>query len=275
MTKIAENNKLSKQSPTEVMPGEFAQKDLDVLFQAGIIPAKTPPEQVRVFARVCAERGLSPFSKQIYLTSYNTKEGPKYSVITGIDGFRAMAARSGVFAGADTPKFNMTSQGLFFTAAELVGKGKKAPISCTVTVYRIVQGHRVGFTAECLFDEYAGRDRMGNLVQKWATMPYNMIAKCAEAKAYKKAFPDQVGGLSIPEERAAWEDTNTGMSKEVIAQTIEDREELLEQVKATIEGLDLAGLKRFYNDNPLLVEDGDILNLLTARKEAIKTQSNG
>ena len=38
-------------------------------------------------------------------------------------------------------------------------------------------------------------------------MPFNMIAKCARAKALKVAFSDELSGLHIEEEKAAFEDT--------------------------------------------------------------------
>ena len=37
-------------------------------------------------------------------------------------------------------------------------------------------------------------------------MPFNMIAKCARAKALKVAFSDELSGLHIEEEKAAFED---------------------------------------------------------------------
>jgi hypothetical protein len=37
-------------------------------------------------------------------------------------------------------------------------------------------------------------------------MPFNMIAKCARAKALKIAFSDELSGLHIEEEKAAFED---------------------------------------------------------------------
>jgi len=266
MTKVKQNMEISKTGAAGVVNAEFTTQDLQTLFQAGIIPDRTPPQQVKVFARVCAEKGLSPFSKQIYLVNY----GNKYSIITGIDGFRSLAARTGLYAGADPAQFNRTAKGQWFTAADLVASGKKIPVSCSFTVYKIVGGQRVPFTAECLFDEYAGRAG-GNLAGKWKTMPYNMIAKCAEAKAYKMAFPEQMSGMHIPEEQAAFEESNTGMSAGVpISENEEEREELIEQVRATIEHLDINGLKKFYENNPMLVDDPEILALLTERKNQIK-----
>lgn len=236
MTKLTKNGQLA--------PVELTNEDLNILFQAGVIPKETPPAQVKIFARICAEKNLSPFSKEIHLVKY----GNQFSVITGIDGFRKKAVRTSEYAGCDAPKFDLDSKGVWKTAAELK-IAKKLPISATVTVYRIVGGMRVAFTAECLFDEYAGR-RNGQLANKWASMPFNMIAKCAEGKAYKKAFADELSGLHIPEEAAAFEDRNTGPVVQDV--TEDEKQDLIEQVKSTLSGMNRQQVIAYWNDNPSL-----------------------
>ena len=168
---------------------------LKTLEQAGIIPSNTPPAQVAVFAQICKEKGLSPFSKEAHLVGY----GGKYSVIIGINGLRQIAAQTGQLAGCDDAKFNLTSEGKFYTAAELAA-GQKRPITATVTVYRAVGGIRCPFTHTAVFSEFAGSG-------KWQTMPFQMIAKVAEAFALRKGFADVTGGLSIGEEGDAAMDT--------------------------------------------------------------------
>ena len=185
----------------------MSNDDIATLSQAGIIPAGTPPAQVAVFAEACRQHGLSPFKKEIYLTAYNTaKNGTIYSTIVGIDGIQAIAARTGRFAGVDDAKFDVQPDGTYYTAGQLKAEGK-LPTTCSVTVYAIVSGVRCPFTATVVFSEYypavaSGRDSSS----KAATMPFNMIAKCARAKAIKMAFSDATAGLHIEEEAAAFED---------------------------------------------------------------------
>jgi phage recombination protein Bet len=179
---------------------------IETLAQAGVIPAGTPAAQVEVFAESCRQHGLSPFKKEIYLVAYNSRDGMKYHTIVGIDGLQQKAARTGRFAGIDEEQYNRMSDGTYQTSSQLKA-AKEMPISCTVTVWAIVGGIRCPFTATVLFAEFypavsSGKDSYS----KAATMPFNMIAKCARAKALKIAFSDELSGLHIEEEKAAFED---------------------------------------------------------------------
>lgn len=179
---------------------ELTDSDIQVLAQAGVIPPNTPPAQVKLFAIACQKHGLDPFKKEIYLTGYKKRDSNEvmYSVIVGIDGVRNKAQRTKQHAGLDDAKFNLQSDGQFQTAAELKA-ANKLPISCTVTVYRVVAGQRCPFTHTAVFSEFSSGQ------QKWATMPFQMIQKCAESFALKKAFGDELSGLHIEEEMAAFE----------------------------------------------------------------------
>jgi phage recombination protein Bet len=184
----------------------MSHDDINTLSQAGIIPAGTPPAQVAVFAEACRQHGLSPFKKEIYLTAYNTRKGTIYSTIVGIDGIQAIAARTGRFAGVDDAKFDLQPDGTYATAGQLKA-ANRLPNTCTVTVYAVVGGIRCPFTATVVFSEYyPGVVSGSDTYSKAATMPFNMIAKCARAKAIKMAFSDATAGLHIEEEAAAFED---------------------------------------------------------------------
>ena len=253
---------------------QLTQDQITTLVDAGIIPPNTPPAQVAVFARVCEERGLSPFSGEIHLTSYNTREGVKFSRVVGIGGYRKVAGRTQLHAGTDDAKFNLTSGGKHFTAAELKSQDK-LPISATVTVYKIVGGMKVPFTHTCLFAEFAKRTRSGDLMQKWGTMPFQMIAKCAEAFALRKGFPEQLSGLSIPEEAAAFEDTNEGDI--LTTEEIENAQNVIVEIESQVKQKNtLSELKRYHSTNPLWADDEEIIGVFQKRQneiiEAIKTK---
>lgn len=175
----------------------ITREQIETLAQAGVIPSGTPPAQVEVFAEACRQHGLSPFKKEIYLVKY----GNTYSNIVGIEGLQQKAARTGRFAGVDAEKYDLKADGSYLTAADLKEQ-RKRPTSCTVTIYSVIAGVRCPFTATAVFDEY-----YPNPSGKAATMPFNMIAKCARAKALKMAFSDELAGLYIEEEASAYSDT--------------------------------------------------------------------
>lgn len=176
---------------------------IETLTQAGVLPPNVPKPIIEIFMSVCNRTKLSPFLKQIYLVGYYSKTEGKtiYSNIVGIDGMRAKAQETELFAGVDEPKFDLMPDGSYKTAAQLKA-AKQEPVSCTITVYKMVGNYRCPFTKTVLFAEYCPENRK----QKWLTMPFNMIAKCAESGALHMAFALETAGLSIEEEGAAYQD---------------------------------------------------------------------
>lgn len=172
------------------MERQIAQLDTEQiksLVQAGVIPKDTPPAQIAIFARVCAEANLSPFSKDIHLVGY----AGKYSIITSINGFRKIASRTGLHAGTSDVKFDLQPNGQFKTAAQY-NEGEK-PKTATVTVTKFVHGTLAEFTHTAVFKEFAGSGM-------WGKMPFQMIGKVAEAFALRKAFGDAMADLFVEEE---------------------------------------------------------------------------
>jgi phage recombination protein Bet len=135
------------------------------------------PEHVAdLFLRACERKGLSPEDKQVYLIA----RGGEHSIETGIDGYRALAARTGAYAGSDPPVYE---------GSGTLANQRRHPHKATVTVYRIVQGQRCPFTASVLWEEFTtGKN-------KWLTMPAHMLGKVAESHALRKAFPVELSGI--------------------------------------------------------------------------------
>jgi phage recombination protein Bet len=183
--------------------GELNQEHFTILEKAGIVPKGTPPDIIAVFAYVCKEKGLSPFSKEIYLLPFKEKQQDgsfktNYAVVTGIDGYRKLAHESQSYAGLDAPRFDPTSDGKYKTLAELMKSGGARPETvCEVTVYRIVHSVRVPFTRPIIFKNFTTGK------QKWHPdygSPEHMFIKCAEAASIRAGFPRETSGVHVEEE---------------------------------------------------------------------------
>lgn len=140
-------------------------------------------DELKMFLYVCQRTGLDPFTKQIHLVPrWDSKAGKDVRMpITGIDGLRSIAERTGSYAGNDDPIFDDETK----------------PTKATVTVYKMVQGQRFPFTATARWSQYFPGEKQGFM---WNKMPHLMLGKCAEALALRKSFPSVMSGLYVVEE---------------------------------------------------------------------------
>jgi len=159
--------------------------------------------ELQLFLYVCQRTGLDPFSRQIHLMPrWNSKIGKDIMmVVIGIDGLRSTAERTGAYAGNTDPVFgedmeiSVTKKG-YNGSKDTVTK-YTVPSRATVTVKKVVHGLVCDFPATAKWTEYYPGDKGGMM---WIKMPENMLGKCAEAKALRKAFPSVMSGLYVPEE---------------------------------------------------------------------------
>lgn len=111
-------------------------------------------------------------------------------IMPGIYEQRITAFRTGQMAGQDEPVFGNT----------VAFKGIEAPEWCRVTVYRFINGERCAFSHTEYFSEACATTRDGSLNSMWRKRPRGQLAKCAEAGALRKAFPDELGGVITADE---------------------------------------------------------------------------
>lgn len=163
--------------PAKIENGQLvlSSKHLE-LIKSQIAPTATPQE-LDLFIMMARRTRLDPLMKQLYFIKY----AGKVAYITSIDGYRIIAHRTNDFAGIDEPKFG-------------IDPVSKRLSHCTITVYKLVQGVRCGFSATVKFSEYSTNQN------NWTKMPETMIAKVAEAHALRKAFPNDLQGLYIQDE---------------------------------------------------------------------------
>jgi phage recombination protein Bet len=165
-------------------------------------------DELALFQHVCQRTGLDPFARQIYAVFRNSKLpngswGRVMGIQTGIDGYRAIAERTGCYAGSDEAVFEFEA-------------GEGHPTKASVTVWKMVHGQRVPFSASARWSEYVQTDKSGNPTKFWAQMPYLMLSKVAEALALRKAFPNDLSGLYTREEMMQAENGSEAIDGEAL-----------------------------------------------------------
>lgn len=163
-----------------------------------------------LFVTVARHAGLDPFRRQISAIVFNKKnpEKRRMSIITGIDGLRAIAARSGRYRPDENePEYSV----------DPALKGETNPIGLERALVRVYIRDEGGemwrpvagvayweefapIGEEWGEDEQTGRRRpTGKMILdtkgQWGRMPRVMLAKCAEAQALRKAFPEDLSAL--------------------------------------------------------------------------------
>lgn len=169
-----------------VTAGAWSRERLDLLKRT--YAKGCTDDEWELFVAICKRTGLDPFTKQIYPVKRWDKKAAREVMTpqTGIDGYRAIAERTGTYAGSDDPVYDVENE--------------PHPNKATVTVWRLIAGQRVPFSASARWNEYVQKDREGRPTKFWAQMPYLMLGKVAESLALRKAFPNDLSGLYTKEE---------------------------------------------------------------------------
>ena len=153
--------------------------------------------EFELFVAAARRLGLDPFARQITLTPRRKKSGGRwvevFEPVVTIDGFRAVAERSGTYEGQTAAQWCGPSGNWLD-----VWLASDPPVACRVGVYR--QGWREPIWGIALWDAYAAKKHDGSLIGWWAKGGAHMLAKCAEALALRRAFPNVLGGVYSPEE---------------------------------------------------------------------------
>ena len=208
---------------------KLTKATLDVVKRT-IFPTATDDE-LALFVHKCIASGCHPMDGMIHPSKFKDGEQFRVVFISSIDYFRSSAEDTGLYDGQDEPEFEWEGD-----------ENDKHPTGCKVSVYK--KGIGRAFVGLADWNEfYPGQKKKQFMYDK---MPKTMLAKCAEAQAFRKAFPKALNKLYVEEEmyQASSNTGNSGNST---------KPEITQKTEPTTHGTQLRGkpisegqVKRIY-----------------------------
>lgn len=237
--------------------------------------ANAPKAELAVFLHFAQRTGLDPFARQIYMI----ERGGRFTIQASIDGLRIVAQRSGEYAGQVGPYW--CGEDGEWTDVWLENK---PPVAAKVGVLR--KGFQEPLWGVAKYDSYNANSPI------WKKMPDTMIAKCAEALALRKAFPNDLSGLYTTEEM---EQVDTPTTKAPVVTTPikttvveleaevkpeETNADVIKHLRDTLRIIEKIGtlvdLRKVFNDNQKYLDNlfarTDEGDFTTLREEIMKAK---
>ncbi len=181
-------------------------------------------QEAQMILNYCTARKIDPMLKPVHLVPMSVKTDRKDKmgktiyewrsvVMPGIGLYRIDAARTGQYMGMSEPEFGED-------VCENIGSLKITyPKWCKITVKRLMTNGSVAeFPAKEYWKEnYATKSKDdASPNSMWAKRTYAQLAKCAEAQALRKAFPESVGNeMTYEEMEGKLFDNNNDHKKEI------------------------------------------------------------
>jgi len=184
----------------------FNESELIQVLKNSLYPG-AKDESIKLVIGYCHASNLDPMQKPVHIVPMNVKDARtgEYEwrdvIMPGIGLYRIQAARSGnggEYAGISEPEYGED------ITETLDGCAITYPKWCRVTVKRLLPNGTIAeFTAREFWKENyamkAGKDKSIAPNAMWYKRPYAQIAKCAEAQALRKGFPE-IGSQPTAEE---------------------------------------------------------------------------
>lgn len=221
-------NQLATQSNTAVA---MREEELIQVLGTSLYPGANP-DSIRMVLGYCKAAQLDPIQKPVHIVPmWSSVYGRMIDVVMpGIGLYRTQAARNGC-AGVSEPEFGPD-------VTEVIGGASVTfPAWCKVTVKRRLDtGEVVDFTSKEFWKEnYAvkgGKEKSIAPNAMWSKRPYGQLAKCSEAQALRKAFPeigsqptaDEMEGKTMTAEDVAIRHTPTRGAPDEVSSITQERE---------------------------------------------------
>lgn len=209
----------SEQPPPQETPTvdgvQFSRDQIELLKRT--IAKGATDDELQLFIYTCRRLKLDPFARQIYAVKRRENVGGQWreamQAQTSIDGFRLVAERTGKYMGQlPTQWADVTESAVEGDAPRIVWYDvwpfARAPYAARVAVLR--SDFREPLVAVARYDAYVQKTRDGAPNSMWTKMGAEQLAKCAEALALRKAFPQELSGVYTGDEMAQADNEGAG-----------------------------------------------------------------
>ena len=179
------------------------------VLQASLYPGARA-DSIGLVLGYCKAAGLDPMQKPVHIVPMRVKGARgdyewRDTIMPGIGLYRTQAARTGQHAGTSEPEFGPA------VSDKLGGAEVTYPEWCRVTVRRrLPSGEIAEYAAvERWLENYAtaGRESAAPNAM-WLRRPYAQLAKCAEAQALRRGFPEIGSAPTAEEMEGKWSDAD-------------------------------------------------------------------